>query len=114
MSATNGTIGRVPTTPLTKQERAFQRGKAREAAYLRGELEVIAVSRTWLAEHGAPDLYAELEALADTGDLEVTRLFRSRQSLIWESAKPTQPDELSYFRRGDKGQAFLFVQAWTA
>jgi hypothetical protein len=116
MSQTNGTIERVSTKPITKAERAHQRGKQKELAYMNGELPVIAIDRAWIREHGWPSTYAEIGAAADAGELSVMRLMRVRQDLIRESYQsrtgPAAGGEWAYFREGAEGQAFLFAQAW--
>jgi hypothetical protein len=72
-------------------------------------LETIEVPRAWIRDHGWPTRYLELEARLAAQTPGITRSARARGEIVMLAETPL---DVAFFRRGNDGQACLYVQAW--
>jgi len=70
----------------------------------RSRVEVVEVPRAWVREQGWPSSWQALLAAGFEPTVEDRWVLTGRA---------TQALDVAYLRKGDAGQACLFVQAWT-
>jgi hypothetical protein len=72
------------------------------------EMTVIQVPRAWVHDHGWPNWEeAQAERLAGTPGFE--HVTRRQGEIVMDSYRNL---DVAFLRKGPKGEAFLFVQAW--